>query len=294
MERAIKKIRWIENYYIELTDSNTRYRYWRDYRDRGTVFSSFKIKRLLEDKEYFNNLVNQGFNLVVDLNGESEKLKIPISIEYIKDSLIRGKSEQDMYKKKLEEFQMLNEKEQKESGESEAYLKNIQSSKSFDNIFIYRKISSKDIQEFYEFSSQIEVKGVRIYGWNRFNSTTHLFLYELFGDLERHNLYDKLFGEPEYHYDETPDAQVRYYKFPVSEIDKIIGIKKNFVIDSFDKDEYEYNGETKEYVLDLHQFDENIYETLKSYHVVEFEKVHDDEKKEPEKQSWWNRFFGKK
>lgn len=288
MGKKIIYIYQIRQRYVVLDDNNIYE--LRPY-ERVYVFKIHSIKKILDNPDSLNDILNSGFNLVYN-DGKTEK--VPLSIDYVQNYAIIQQQERQKLIKEFESYKDLSENEKEDKKYHLNYLKNrITDVKSFDDIYIYREINSKDIREFYEFSSQVEINNIRPDYWIFDSRIDCIYIGGEPKGIQNYELYQKTWGVAK-QYSGAPDDRGRYYKFPVSEIDKIIGLKKDFVVDSFDKDEYEYNGETKEYILDLHQFDENIYETLKSYHVVEFKKVHDDEKKEPEKQSWWNKFFGKK
>lgn len=63
-----------------------------------------------------------------------------------------------------------------------------------------------------------------------------------------------------------------YYIVPTDKLDKIIGIKRYRDTSTFGKaDGEKFTGEVEEIILDIHNFDENIYKIFKEHGMVEIE-----------------------
>lgn len=84
-----------------------------------------------------------------------------------------------------------------------------------------------------------------------------------------------LFGEPITVPENESDKYGRLskdYIVPLRRIDKIIGIKRYRDISSFgQQDGEQFTGEVEEMVLDLHHFDENIYNIFKEHGMLEID-----------------------
>ena len=78
---------------------------------------------------------------------------------------------------------------------------------------------------------------------------------------------NRLFGKNEFSY-----SWGFHYIQPTSAIDKIVGVKKYHDINKFGtENEGDFTGEEEEYVLDMHNFDENVYNFFREHEALEIE-----------------------
>lgn len=142
-------------------------------------------------------------------------------------------------------------------------------------IYFYKDITLEEIQSFYDFCLEVESYGMRM-KFEPSQAYINAIYLKVPWKKEEIKLQQKmtaLFGEPKVipeNEHEKYGGVPNYYIVPISKIDKIIGIKKyrnkTFLEDSFDE---HYTGEIEEIILDLHNFDENIYEIFKEHEMVE-------------------------
>lgn len=133
---------------------------------------------------------------------------------------------------------------------------------------------NENVDSFYEFDLQIEIDKIRINGIYDFDNQTIEFRTEE-NEAVKEIMID-LFGEPVVHPANEGDKYLRlvknYFFSPKSRIDKIIGVKKYRDTSTIGHpDGEQFTGETEEIILDLHNFDENIYKIFRDHGMLEIE-----------------------
>lgn len=210
----------------------------------GRIQWDFDIKKLLSDENYYNEIVNilefNEFEIIYDYEFRGKRLFLPVSKELIEYHTIK------------EEFK----------NNEEIELTNIHLNDNVDS--------------FYQFSTEVEIDNFRTFFQRSFAFKDMIYIETP----ENENLksqMNQIFGEsqniPELENEKYGSGkQYFYYIVPKSRIDKIIGFKKYRDTSTFGKQDGEqFTGETEEVILDLHNFDENIYKIFKEHGMLEIE-----------------------
>lgn len=209
----------------------------------GRIQKRFDIERLINDKQYFLNAHSLGFDKFQKSFSYDYKrcsFYVPISINFIKYHQIKCSRGED-------------------------YI-------------VLSKTKLDDVSSFYTFSLEIEIEGIRTV-FQRSIAYYNKYIY--IETPEKENLksqMNQIFGEPQ----NIPELENEkygsgkryfFYIVPISRIDKIIGIKKYRDISTIGQlDGEQFTGEIEEIILDLHNFDENIYKIFKEHGMLEIEK----------------------
>lgn len=135
-------------------------------------------------------------------------------------------------------------------------------------VFFYKKIQSSDITSFYNLKIEIEIKGKRISRFYPSSDNTGV-RFEYFDDV--HKFGDpyllEIFGQ---RVRGGLEPRVTEFKVPVSKIDKFIAVKHYKDCEWLGTArEKEFNGIEEEIVLDMNNFDENVYQLFKDHGVLE-------------------------
>lgn len=137
-------------------------------------------------------------------------------------------------------------------------------------------LSKENVDSFYEFSIEVEIQGLRIGdSLGEFSDDKIQFSYPKDNEELKARMI-KLFGEAKVHPQNEGDKYGRfannYFFLPKSRIDKIIGIKKYRDTSNIGQPDGElFTGETEEIILDLHNFDEDIYKIFKEHGMLEIQ-----------------------
>lgn len=141
------------------------------------------------------------------------------------------------------------------------------------DIYFHKNTTLEKIQSFYDFCLEIEISEMRL----KFQ-TSQAYVDAIYlkvpwkkEELELRQKMTTLFGNPKVvpeneheKYGGIPD-----YIIPISKIDKIIGIKKyrdkTYIEDSYNR---HYTGQEEEIILDLHDFDFDIYQTFEKHNML--------------------------
>lgn len=141
-------------------------------------------------------------------------------------------------------------------------------------ILLTKRLCPNDIESFYDFSLDIEIDGIR----TSFFMGCNLDIVHIEMPYQNDALESKMtavFGEPQI---PTDIGEIKYssyhcYILPISRIDKIIGIKRYKDISSLGQEDGEqFTGEVEETILDLHNFDEDIYKIFEEHGMLEIER----------------------
>ncbi len=135
-------------------------------------------------------------------------------------------------------------------------------------------LNGKNVESFYEFSILVEIEGIRICGVDNFGDKI-CFSFPDDDEIVKNKMV-KLFGEPQVHPQNKDDKYGQFAKnyFFISrtQMDKIIGIKKYRDTSTIGQpDGEQFTGEEEEIVLDLHNFDENIYKIFEEHGMLKIE-----------------------
>ena len=194
-------------------------------------FNSYTVKEVLNSPELLLAIQNSEFNLVPNY----------------------------YYDKKLDREVRVNELI------TESYLRNKFASEN-QEIPLARKIESSEITSFYLLEIDVVVKGVRIpynhYLYYKYDRPDMLYV-------SSYPSYKPLAVE------EVPaplDHLSKAYLVPLKDIDQIIGVKHYRDPNFIGKDDYnKFTGEKEEVVLDLNNFDMEVYQFFKDHDAVEIE-----------------------
>lgn len=224
----------------------------------GRITQGFKIKQLLENEQLLKKVIEDGFDSYEKKylgykkrffpNGNSvsysiyKKFYIPISQNFI-------------------EFYQLNWTNDNWNKE---YI-------TLSNTHL----NGKNVESFYEFSILVEIGGIRICGVDNFGDK---ICFSFPDDEIIKNKMMELFGEPQVHPQNKDDKYGQfakdYFFVPQSRIDKIIGIKKYRDTSTIGQPNGEqFTGEQEEIILDLHNFDENIYKIFEEHKMLKIENI---------------------
>jgi hypothetical protein len=133
-------------------------------------------------------------------------------------------------------------------------------------ICFLKETTPQEITSFYKFEVWIETQGVRFI-WGHFSQHDDYpddIVISYLEPEQSHIQYTKI-TDPFEHRGSS-------YLVPMNKIDKIIGIKRykdcNWIGTGY-KHEKNFTGETEEFVLDLHNFNENIYQVFKDHYALD-------------------------
>lgn len=211
----------------------------------GERYKTFNINKLITDNQYFQEVYDQGYNWYrKKFWTKSHNLKefyIPITKNFI-----------------------------------EFYLSNWDKEENKGNIVLSNRDLNNNVDSFYGFSLEVEIEGFRssFNTSNAYYSTIYLNFPWKDEDLAK-RMTDVL-GEARTVPENEHDKYGRFsknYIVPMSRIDKVIGIKRYRKISSFGSCEGEdFTGEEEEFILDLHNFNEDIYKVFKEHKMLEIER----------------------
>jgi len=202
---------------------------------RGELLDYFDVEKLLSDSNFYNSVVSAGYNEIhIWLDDFSRSTSKPISKHLIQDYLDNEIA-----------------KEKKRSD----YTR-------YPKIGLIKKLKSSDISEFYQLYIYIYIKGIRINEIARSGEYPGSVMLCVGPDEN----YDSLLGKKEL----SRYLDSFYYVQPTSAIDKIVGVKKYHDISKFGAiGENYFTGKEEEFVLDMHNFDENIYNFFRKHNALE-------------------------
>lgn len=211
----------------------------------GEISKAFNIKKLINDNQYFEEVYNQGYKW------------------HRKDFLTKYYNSHYFYIPVTRNF-------------VEYYSLNWDTGFYKGSIVLSNRDLNDKVELFYEFSLEVEVAGFRSdFGVsNAYHNT--IYLSVPWKDEERVKRMTAALGEPRTVPENETDKFGRFskdYIVPMERIDKVIGIKRYRDTSSFGQIGGEqYTGEVEEFVLDLHHFDEKIYNVLKEHYMLEVER----------------------
>lgn len=135
-------------------------------------------------------------------------------------------------------------------------------------------LSQDNIDSFYEFSILVEIEGIRIGDVDNFGDKICFSFPN--DNQEVKNKMIELFGEPQVHPQNMDDKYGQfaknYFFIDRTRMDKIIGIKKYRDTSTIGQpDGEQFTGKQEEIILDLHNFDENIYKVFKEHQMIDLE-----------------------
>lgn len=223
----------------------------------GRINRGFKIEELLDNELLLNKIIENGFdsyekefegqektvwdNGTITFSRRYKKFYIPISRNFI-------------------EYYNLNWSNNRRNKEyitlSNTHLK------------------EDSIDYFYEFSLEVEIQGLRISdSIGEFSDDIIEFSFSRANEELKERMIE-LFGEPMVHPANEGDKYGKfdknYFFSAKSRIDKIVGVKKYRDTSTIGQpDGEQFTGEVEEIILDLHNFDENIYKIFEEHGILE-------------------------
>lgn len=211
----------------------------------GEIYKAFPINKLISDKQYLQEICNQGYKWY-----RKEFRTKDYNLHYFYIPITRN----------FVEYYSLNWN----TGDYKGII--VLSDRDLNN----------NVEAFYGFSLEVEVAGFR----SRFDVSNAyhntIYLSVPWKDEERVKKMTAVLGEPRTVPESETDKFGRFskdYIVPMERIDKVIGIKRYRDTSSFGQiGGEEYTGEVEEFVLDLHHFDEKVYKVLKEHHMLEVER----------------------
>lgn len=210
----------------------------------GRIVDSFNIKKLLFNSSYYKSTLENGFKYYEkdfwNKNDERKTFYIPLSKEFIEYYILHWK----------------------ENFDNEGYLPLYNISLDSSAILLY------------EFSIEVEISGLRSKFTESLIDNFHIYIERPYNNEELEKKMTAILGSPQIPADIGHDkyGSHYYYIVPTDKLDKIIGIKRYRDTSTFGKaDGEKFTGEVEEIILDLHNFDENIYEIFKEHGMVEIE-----------------------
>lgn len=211
----------------------------------GYVSKTFNIEKLLLDDQYYKKIVENGYKYyrkkVQTTNDNQKVFYIPISKNFIK-----------FY----------------QSNWSNESLKK-------DFIILCNKDLNNNVDAFYEFSLEVEISGLRTKFTQSLIDNFHIYIERPYNNEELEKKMTAILGPPQVPSDIGYDkyGPHYYYIVPTDKLDKIIGIKRFRDTSTFGSyDGEKFTGKVEEIILDIHDFDENIYEIFKKHGMIEIEK----------------------
>lgn len=210
----------------------------------GRIKWDFEIVKLLSDENYYNEIVESlGFNrfeIIYVYENMYKFLYIPLSKELIE------------YHTTKEEY------------------------KNNDEIELSNINLNNNVDSFYEFSTEVEIDNFRT-AFQRSFAFKDMIYIETSENEKLKSHMNHFLGEPQ----NIPELESEkygsgkkhfYYIVPKSRINKIIGIKKNRNTSTFGQyDGEQFTGEVEEIILDLNNFDKNIYKTFIEHGMLKIE-----------------------
>lgn len=211
----------------------------------GYISTSFNIKKLLLEDHYYKKVIENGYKYyrkkIRTVNDSPKVFYIPISKNFI-------------------EFYQLN-------------WNNESLKKGF--ITLCNKDLNNNVDAFYEFSLEVEISGLRTKFTQSLIDNYHIYIEKPYNNKALEEKMTTILGAPQVPSDIGYDKYEPHYYYivPTDKLDKIIGIKRYRDTSTFGKaDGEKFTGEVEEIILDLHNFDENIYKIFKEHGMVEIEK----------------------
>lgn len=235
MEREIIFYRTESNYVFISNEVNDYELY------SGVIRGVFNIEKLLTDEYYYKMITIKGYTYYEKSFWDEKDIRrvfnIPLSKNFIKEVYLHW----------------------------QGYCK--------ESIVLSNDSLNDNVESFYEFSLELEIEGLKF----KFNRSMAygkaIYISRPKKDEKRLKEMTTLFGEPITVPENESDKYGRLskdYIVPLRRIDKIIGIKRYRDISSFgQQDGEQFTGEVEEMVLDLHHFDENIYNIFKEHGMLE-------------------------
>lgn len=211
----------------------------------GEISKAFNIQKLMNDNQYFEEVYNQGYKwhrkVFWTKDHNLHHFYIPVTRKFV-----------------------------------EYYSLNWDTGFYKESIVLSNRDLNDKVESFYEFSLEVEVAGFRSdFGISNAYPKT-IYLNMPWKDEERIKRMTAVLGEPRTVPENETDKFGRFskdYIVPMERIDKVIGIKRYRDTSSFGQIGGEqYTGEVEEFVLDLHHFDEKVYNILKEHHMLEVER----------------------
>ncbi len=238
----------------------------------GRIYWYFEVSKLLSDESYYNEIVNLlEFNKFQEIFEHKlfSSLKLNrFEINYFYN--YRGKQSFITVSKELIEY----------------YIKYYTDKDEFENnkeIILSNTHLNENVNSFYEFDLQVEIEGIKDarlgrigdFGTEICTPASDYMCSDLLHNEQLKERMTTLFGEAKVHPQNESDKYGRFakeYFIPKSRIDKIIGIKKYRDTSTFGQpDGEQFTGEIEEIILDLHNFDENIYKIFKEHGMLQIE-----------------------
>lgn len=211
----------------------------------GRIVDSFSIEKLLSDSDYYNSTLERGFKYYEkdfwNKNDERKTFYIPLSKEFIEYYILYWK----------------------ENFYDEGYIPLYNISLKSNTIVVY------------DFFIQVEICGLRTKFIQSLIDDSLIYIEKPYNNREIEKKMTTILGVPQVPSDIGYDkyGPHYYYIVPTDKIDKIIGIKRFKDTSTFGKcDGEKLTGKEEELILDLHNFNENIYEIFKEHGMVEIEK----------------------
>lgn len=209
----------------------------------GRVEKAFNIEELLSDDEYYEKVVKDGYESYEKEfetpDNRKEVFSIPVSKSFI-------------------EFYRLD-------------WSNESTEKDFITL-LYNRDLNNNVEAFYEFSLEVEIGSMRTKFIRSLTNDRLIYIEQPCNNEELKNKMTALLGKAQIPSDMEHDKEesAYYYIVPTKKIDKIIGIKRFRDTSTFgNPDGEKFTGEVEETILDLHNFDENIYEIFRAHGMVE-------------------------
>ena len=234
----------------------------------GRIEECCRIEDLLNDENLFKEMITSGFGYYQKEYWGYEKRFFPNG-NYILDS--RCKNFYIPISKNFIEFYSLNWAKEECSNQ--------------DYIILSNNNLSNNVDSFYEFDLLVELEGIENKRFGKVGDFGIEFCIPA-SDFSHPNLLDdeqlknkmvELFGEPQVHPLNENDKYGRFskeYFIPKSKINKIIGIKKYRDTSTIGQpDGEQFTGEQEEIILDLHNFDENIYKIFEEHKMLEIKNL---------------------
>lgn len=228
----------------------------------GKIEERCQIEFLLNDESLLKELIISGFDCYQKEYWGYEKRFFPNG-NYIIDS--KYKNFYIPISKNFIEFYSLNWTKEKSYNQEYITLSNIH-------------LNEKNIESFYEFLLEIDFE-VFTSGFQRSIAFKDSIYIEMPNDENLKSQMALFFGKPQ----NIPELDNEkygsgknyfYYIVPKSKINKIIGIKKYRDTSTFGQpDGEQFTGEQEKIILDLHNFDENIYKIFEEHKMLKIENI---------------------
>lgn len=209
----------------------------------GRVENAFNIEELLSDDEYYENVIKEGYECYEKEfetpDNRKEVFYVPVSKSFI-------------------EFYQLDWSNESSQQDSIPLL--------------YNRDLNNNVEAFYEFSLEAEISGLRTKFIRSLTNDRLIYIEKPYNNEELEKKMTAILGEPQIPCDmeHDKDESTYYYIVPTKKLDKIIGIKRFRDTSTFgNPDGEKFTGEVEEIILDLHHFDENIYEIFRAHGMVE-------------------------